>query len=166
MPKNLCKRWAGDSLFCMEVTENPRRVRIIGIDPGFHRTGIGIIEESLKGKPKFIFATTIETKAGTKTEERLLDLFTKIEDIVAQWKPDEAAVEYLYFPTHASTTVIEVVQARGVILLALGRAKIKIAEYSPREIKMAITPTGWRRAHRPPRAEGSEPNGGSRGIST
>ena len=70
MPKNLCKRWAGDSLFCMEVTENPRRVRIIGIESGFPPYGNRDYRGEPKRRAKVHFCDYHRNQSGNKNRRK------------------------------------------------------------------------------------------------
>jgi len=112
---------------------------IIGIDPGLARVGFGIIE--VKGNEKTLLdCGIIETKKDHKEEKRLLEIFIDLKELINKWKPDYAAVEKFFF--YKSSTTISVVQARGVIMMALGSFDIPIAEYAPVQIKKTITGFG------------------------
>ncbi|HUD10919.1 MAG TPA: crossover junction endodeoxyribonuclease RuvC [Candidatus Saccharimonadia bacterium] len=115
-------------------------MRIIGVDPGTATTGFGIIEYS-RGKSTFVDAGVITTPAGQPMPERLITIHAELAQVIAETKPDQAAVELLYFATNV-TTAISVGQARGVILLTLAEAGLIPAEYTPMQIKQAVTGYG------------------------
>ena len=115
-------------------------MRIIGIDPGTAITGFGVIEYE-RGQAVFVDAGVIRTQPETPMPERLVQLYDDLTDLLAEFKPDTAAIELLFFGTNV-TTAITVGQARGVALLALQKANIPIAEYNPMQIKLAIAGYG------------------------
>lgn len=115
-------------------------MKILGIDPGSGTIGFGLIELA-KGKPKLIDAGVIQTKIGDEVPTRLNELYENLCELLNELKPDEASVEKLFFAQNV-TTAMNVSQARGVILLALERAEVKIYEYTPLQIKMAMTGYG------------------------
>ena len=112
---------------------------IIGIDPGLARIGYGIIKVE-RDKKILLDCGIIETKKDQKEEYRLLEIFSDLKELINQWKPDYAAVEKFFF--YKSSTTISVVQARGVIMMALGSFNIPISEYAPVQIKKTITGFG------------------------
>lgn len=115
-------------------------MRILGIDPGTGIVGFGIID-LIKGNTTFIDAGVITTPAHQADSDRLITIYNDLEDIINQQKPDVMAVEKLFFIRNI-TTAMSVSQARGVILL-LGRQKdLKLYEYTPLQIKQAVTGYG------------------------
>lgn len=115
-------------------------MRIIGIDPGTGILGFGIIEVT-KGRPQLVDGGVIRTPVKEDDAVRLQTIYDELTDIIADTKPDEMAVEKLFFAQNV-TTAMTVAQARGVVLLAGMQAKLKIAEYTPLQIKQAITGYG------------------------
>ncbi len=115
-------------------------MRIIGVDPGTATTGFGIIEHD-HGKYTFVDAGVITTPAGQPMPERLITLHAELAQVIRDTLPAEAAVESLFFATNV-TTAISVGQARGVILLTLAEAGLIAAEYTPMQIKQAVTGYG------------------------
>ena len=114
-------------------------MRIIGIDPGLARVGYGIIDE-IEGKKKMIDCGIIETKSTLKEEKRLLEIANDLSSIINKWNPNFAAVEKFFF--YRSSTTISVVQARGVIMMTLGKHNLPIQEFPPMQIKLAVTGYG------------------------
>lgn len=119
-------------------------MRIIGIDPGTGILGFGIIEV-IKGKPKLIDAGVIRTPVHEDDAIRLMTIYEELTEIIKQTRPDEMAVEKLFFAQNV-TTAMTVAQARGVVLLTGMQANLKIAEYTPLQIKQAVT--GYGRAEK------------------
>jgi crossover junction endodeoxyribonuclease RuvC len=115
-------------------------MRILGIDPGTGIIGFGCIEVGKK-TPMLIDAGVIRTTIGDEAASRLAELFDSITELISDVRPDVASVEKLFFAQNV-TTAMAVSQARGVILLALQQAKVSIVEYTPLQIKMAITGYG------------------------
>jgi crossover junction endodeoxyribonuclease RuvC len=119
-------------------------MRILGIDPGTGILGFGVIEIT-KGKAQLVDAGVIRTPVKEDDAVRLQTIFEEITDIIADTKPQEMAVEKLYFAQNV-TTAMTVSQARGVVLLAGQQAGLKISEYTPLQIKQALT--GYGRAEK------------------
>ncbi len=115
-------------------------MRIIGIDPGTGILGFGVIEV-IKGKPQLIDGGVIRTPVKEDDAVRLHTIYDELTEIIADTKPDEMAVEKLFFAQNV-TTAITVAQARGVVLLTGMQAGLKIAEYTPLQIKQALTGYG------------------------
>ena len=114
-------------------------MRIIGIDPGLARVGYGIVDE-IEGGKIIIDCGIIETKSTQKEEERLVEISNDLSSIIKKWNPNSAAVEKFFF--YRSSTTISVVQARGVIMMTLGKYKLPIQEFPPMQVKLAVTGYG------------------------
>jgi len=114
-------------------------VRIIGIDPGLARVGYGIIDD-IEGKKVMIDCGIIETQSTQKEELRLLEISNDLTAIINQWSPESAVVEKFFF--YRSSRTIGVVQARGVIMMTLGKHNLSIQEFPPMQIKLAVTGYG------------------------
>jgi crossover junction endodeoxyribonuclease RuvC len=113
---------------------------ILGIDPGTATTGYGLVEK--KGqKVKVLDYGCILTPAKVPLAERLEKIANELEEIIKDKKPVQVAVEELFFAAN-SKTAIAVGQARGVILLVSQKAKVSIFEYTPLQVKMALTGYG------------------------
>ena len=115
-------------------------MRIIGVDPGTATTGFGVIDVE-RGQYSFVDAGVITTPPGKPMCLRLVTLHEELTQVIAANKPDAASVEMLFFATNV-TTAISVGQARGVILLALAAAGLVPGEYTPMQIKQAVTGYG------------------------
>lgn len=115
-------------------------MRIIGIDPGTATTGFGVIEH-VGGKLTYVDAGVITTTPDLLMPDRLVILHQELSQLIAEFQPEQAAVELLFFSTNV-TTAISVGQARGVILLALAQAGLIPGEYTPMQIKQAVAGYG------------------------
>ncbi len=113
---------------------------ILGIDPGLAIVGWGVIEAA-RGNFRPIACGDIRTPAKTAVESRLDIIYHEVGRIVEKYRPEEAAVEELFFNTNI-TTGISVAEARGVILLALRQHGVKINEYTPLQVKQAVVGYG------------------------
>jgi crossover junction endodeoxyribonuclease RuvC len=114
---------------------------VIGIDPGTARTGYGLVRQDPGGDLIFVAAGVITTPAEAAMPDRLLQLHSKLSEILSLHRPQSGAVEKLFFQRNVSTAMT-VGQARGVAILALAEASIPVEEYSPREIKDAVAGHG------------------------
>ncbi len=113
---------------------------ILGIDPGTAATGYGIIEKN-NHKLKLVEYGCIKTETKFSTAERLCQIDRALSQIIAKNRPDQVAVEDIFFFKNLKTA-IKVSQARGVILARSAKLKIPVAEYTPLQIKQAITSYG------------------------
>ncbi len=115
-------------------------MRILGIDPGYAIVGYGVLEyEKNKFYPLEFGAVT--TEAHTDFQHRLMEVYEGVDDVIKRTKPDALAIEKLFFTTNQKT-VIQVAQARGVILLAAAQNGIPVYEYTPLQIKQSVTGYG------------------------
>ena len=120
------------------MTLNSRR--ILGIDPGTGRLGFGVIDV-VAGKPTLVDAGVITTLVNSEESDRLITIYEELTQIISEVKPHVMAVEKLFFAQNV-TTAIHVAQARGVILLTGKQAGLELHEYTPLQIKMALTGYG------------------------
>ena len=119
----------------------PLKQRIIlGIDPGIADTGYGVVSDD-NGHLSLIAYGSIKTKKEFSLSERLLQLKKELSQLVKKYQPVQAAVEQLFFCNNAKTALI-VGQARGVVLLTLIENKIKFLEFTPLQVKQAVTGYG------------------------
>ncbi len=110
--------------------------RVIGIDPGFGRCGVAILEAN-----KLLFSTCLVTDSKMKHEDRLLFLGEELGKIIKKWRPKSIATEKLFFNVNIRTA-LKVAEARGVILYESAKADLPVYEYSPQAIKIAVTGYG------------------------
>jgi crossover junction endodeoxyribonuclease RuvC len=120
-------------------------MRILGIDPGFAIVGWGIID-SERGNIRPVAYGAITTPVHTSLESRLLTIQRDLESLIEKYKPDEMAIEELFFNTNI-TTGIAVAEARGVILCTAHRLDLKISEYTPLQVKQAVVGYGKAEKH-------------------
>ena len=115
-------------------------ILILGIDPGLADTGFGVIEKQ-GNILKAIDYGCIKTKAKTATEIRLTEIDQTLDQLIKKHRPDIIAVEQLFFCKNVKTA-LAVGQARGVIMLGAGKNKLKVYEFTPLQIKLALTGYG------------------------
>ncbi|GIM47210.1 crossover junction endodeoxyribonuclease RuvC [Collibacillus ludicampi] len=115
-------------------------MRILGIDPGYGRTGYGVIDV-YGNRLQAAEYGLIETDAALPMERRLQQIYDALRDIIARTSPERLALEQLFFNRNV-TTAIAVGQARGVILLAGVQAGLSCAEYTPMQVKQSIVGYG------------------------
>ncbi len=119
-------------------------MKILGIDPGTATTGWAVVEEK-KGNPKLVACGCITTSKTNSDADRLLEIGKDLETIVRKYKPSEVAVEDIFFFKNLKT-VITVSQARGIVLYELAKKRIPIQNYTPLQVKQALT--GYGRAEK------------------
>ncbi len=113
---------------------------ILGIDPGVAIVGYAVVEA--RGNDlRMIVCDVIRTPAGIPLAHRLQHIYQQLGELLTSFHPQEAAMEELFFGRNVSTA-IAVGQARGVALLALANSGLSIAEYTPNEVKLAVTGYG------------------------
>ncbi len=115
---------------------------VIGVDPGLARVGVGVIRSGNGGNPVALGCECISTSRGSPSgTSRLVDIYDRITTLLAQFSPDELAMEKLFFSKNV-TSAMAVSEVRGVVLLAAGQRGIPVAEYAPNQVKQAITGSG------------------------
>ena len=115
-------------------------MRILGIDPGVATVGFGVIEAQA-GRQQMIQYGAITTPAGQPLATRLVQIAQDMETLITQFQPDEMSIEELFFSKNI-TTGIAVAHGRGVLLCAAERCGIPLFEYTPGQVKMAVTGYG------------------------
>lgn len=118
----------------------PTALRILGVDPGFGRTGLGIVDVK-GGEAEYVWHEVIETEKEEAFADRLQTVRNDLAEAIRRYKPDGAAVESLFFQTNVRTAM-KVGMARGVILLALADAGLPIVEITPNQVKQGIAGYG------------------------
>lgn len=116
-------------------------LRVLGVDPGLTRCGIGVIEGLPGSRLEMISVGVITTPSQEPLEQRLLHLEQELTKWVAQYKPDRIAVERV-FSQHNVRTVMGTGQAAGIALLVAARAGIPVVMHTPSEVKAAVTGSG------------------------
>ncbi|MCK5033800.1 MAG: crossover junction endodeoxyribonuclease RuvC [Calditrichia bacterium] len=115
--------------------------RILGIDPGTQVTGIGIIDIVEKGRIQLCIYDAIRTKRTNPLALRLKEIFEGIDYFIEKYEPNFVAIEDIFYSENVKTAIV-MGQARGVSMLAPALKNIDIAEYSPREVKLAVVGNG------------------------
>lgn len=116
-------------------------MRILGIDPGTGILGFGIIDISPKGKPSLVDGGVIRTPVHQPDSDRLITIYDELHEVITELKPTIMSVEKLFFAQNV-TTAMSVAQARGVVLLCGKQHGLELFEYTPLQIKQAITGYG------------------------
>lgn len=120
-------------------------MRILGIDPGYAIIGWGVLNYE-RGRFTPLDFGAVTTEAGTPFVQRLQQIYEGLSLVLERFTPDAMAIEKLYFQNNQKTA-IEVAEARGVILLAAQNAGVPIFEYTPLQVKSAVT--GYGQAQKP-----------------
>lgn len=115
-------------------------IRILGIDPGFDRLGVCILDKE-GNKETLVYSTCITTSKKDSFEKRLLVAGDALEVIIKQYSPSELAIETLFF-TKNQKTIITVAEVRGICIYLAHKHGVKLFEYSPPQIKSAIAGYG------------------------
>ena len=113
---------------------------ILGIDPGYAITGYGVIDY-VGNRFKTIDYGIVSTKAGTPFELRLLQISQSIDALIERYQPEIMAIEELFFSRN-TTTAIGTAQARGVLILSAAKKNMPVFEYTPMQVKLAVTGYG------------------------
>jgi len=116
-------------------------LRILGIDPGIALTGYGVVEFKDNSQFRVIDHGKIETPSEMKKSMRLFHLHNELTSIISLYQPDVVAIEELFFNKN-SKTAISVGEARGVIILTCVQNSLNVYEYTPLQVKQAITGYG------------------------
>ena len=114
-------------------------MRILGIDPGSNVTGFGVVERA-GSRLLHVAHGTLRLRPGTPAG-RLHELHERLGEVVALHRPDAAAIEQVFVATSPRSALL-LGQARGVVLSAIGGAGLPVSEYSPSQIKQAVTGNG------------------------
>ena len=115
-------------------------MRVLGIDPGYAIVGWGVVDYQT---PRFTAVDygAVTTPAGMEFGQRLQGVYGGVSRILEIYKPDAISLEQLFYQ-HNQTTVIGVAEARGVILLAAAQCGVPVFEYTPMQVKQAVTGYG------------------------
>lgn len=115
-------------------------VRVMGIDPGLSRCGVGVVEGSV-GRARVVTAGVIRTAPDADVPSRLDELFSEVEDVLARARPEAVAVERTFFTVNVRTAM-GVAQAAGIAMLAARRAGLPVHQYTPTRMKAVVTGSG------------------------
>ena len=115
-------------------------MRILGIDPGIATIGFGLVEAE-QGQARMVTYGAVTTPAGLPLSRRLYQIDRDMEELIGKLRPDVMAIEELFFNTNL-TTGIAVAHGRGVILCAAERCGVPLYEYTPGQVKLAVTGYG------------------------
>jgi crossover junction endodeoxyribonuclease RuvC len=116
-------------------------MRVLGIDPGTGILGFGVIDVAPGGKAVLVDAGVIRTPVNQADSDRLLTIYDELHEIITELKPQMMSVEKLFFAQNV-TTAMSVSQARGVVLLCGKQHNLELFEYTPLQIKQALTGYG------------------------
>jgi crossover junction endodeoxyribonuclease RuvC len=133
--------WRWSSLECgISVTEPSTPQRILGIDPGLRLTGFGLIDVQGAHRISYVASGVIRIPDG-ELATRLATIFNQLQDVIAQYRPQAAAVEKVFVNVNPASTLL-LGHARGAALCALSVAGLPVAEYTALQIKQAVVGYG------------------------
>ncbi|MDI9470491.1 MAG: crossover junction endodeoxyribonuclease RuvC [Bacillota bacterium] len=115
-------------------------MRVLGIDPGYAILGYGVVDYEA-GRLRLVDHGTVETAPGQPFEHRLLAIADAVGEIISRTKPELVAIEEQFFAQN-KTTALGTAQARGAVITEAARAGLRVYEYTPAEIKKAVTGAG------------------------
>ncbi len=114
---------------------------ILGIDPGYDRVGIAVIEKMTKGREVVIYSSCFQTSPKDTIYDRLFSVGREVANIIKKYGPAALAIETLFI-TKNQKTAMRVSEARGIIIYEALKAGVLVSEYSPMQIKMSVTGDG------------------------
>ena len=116
-------------------------MKILSIDPGYDRCGVAVLEKGEGGKESLVFSDCIKTNNKDDFSKRLFQIGKRLEEIIEEYSPSVVAVEKLFFNTNQKTAM-NVSQVRGMIIYVGEKSGLNVLEYTPLQIKIAITGYG------------------------
>lgn len=116
-------------------------IRILGIDPGSQRTGIGIIDIDATGKGTHVFHSAIQLLDNETFHLRLKQIFDEVSEIIGTWAPHEVAIEKVFMARNPDSA-LKLGQARGAAICAVVTRDLALTEYAAKEVKQAVVGTG------------------------
>ncbi len=116
-------------------------MKILAIDPGYERMGIAVLERMTGGKDVLLDSACVQTSSKLPFPERLHTLGAEVEKWIKLWKPEALAIETLFFNTNQKTAM-HVSEARGAVIYEAKCGGLEIYEYTPLQVKIAITGHG------------------------
>ena len=117
-----------------------RNMRVLSVDPGYERLGVAIIEKT-SGKEKLLYSECIRTDAALSFDERLCELGNRVRDLIEEYVPTAFASESLFFAKNQKTAM-DVASVRGALLYIAKARGLPVYEYTPLQIKIAMTGYG------------------------
>jgi len=116
-------------------------MKVLAVDPGYERLGVAILEKPPHQKETLLFSDCIQTDKKHDHPERLFQIKTGLEKVIAEYKPEFLAIEKLFFSKNQKTAML-VAEARGTILSTAVSCGLNVQEYTPNAIKVAVTGYG------------------------
>ena len=116
-------------------------MRVLAIDPGYERLGIAVLEKKAGGKEQLIFSECFQTPKTSVFINRLHAVGVELRKIIKEYSPDGVAIESLFFSNNQKTAM-HVAEVRGVIMYEAMNHRLRFAEYTPGQIKNAVTGDG------------------------
>jgi crossover junction endodeoxyribonuclease RuvC len=121
-------------------TPTPPSVRTLAFDPGYERLGVAVVDK-IKGKDVLVHSDCVRTPASLSFPERLKILGGAVEDLIEKYKPHQVALEEVYFEKNAKTAM-QVAEVRGMLSYLAAKNDLVVRQYTPLEVKVAITGYG------------------------
>jgi len=118
-----------------------KKNRVLAIDPGYERIGIAVIEKNNSGKEELLFSECFKTTTDTSFAVRLKKIGEEVARVIEKYEPKVLAIEKLYLSVNQKTAM-GVAEARGVIIYSASLCNLEIFEYTPPQIKLAVTGYG------------------------
>lgn len=115
---------------------------ILGVDPGLHRTGYGLVKVQTKGAPLFVEAGFLKAKANDPLPLRLQTLFDGLCEVIKEFQPDVVVIEDLFSTYQHPRSALLMAHARGVFLLAAQQSNVPVHSFLPNEVKQVIAGNG------------------------
>lgn len=115
--------------------------RVLGVDPGSQRTGVGIIDADETGTVVHVHHTTLKLLDNDTFAQRLKQIFDELGAIIEEFRPDEVAIERVFMAKNPDSA-LKLGQARGAAICAVVTRNLTVAEYAPKEIKQAVVGGG------------------------
>ena len=133
-------KWVNGCLYPYRFGREENSVVILGIDPGLAIVGWGVIDFT-NSRFRTVAYGSIQNPAGMETPQRLLAIYRELKAIIQKYKPEQMAIEELFF-TKNITTGIRVAEARGIVLMVGEEMGLKMSEYTPMQVKQAVVGYG------------------------
>lgn len=116
-------------------------MRVLGVDPGLTRCGVGVVEAQPGQRPSLVAVGVIRTSPNTDLSKRLLKINNDLQSWVKQTKPDQIAIERV-FAQHNLHTVVPTAQAAGIAMLIAAQEGVPATYHTPSEVKAAVSGSG------------------------